>query len=320
MMDYTHAAYFTGAQPYHQYMGIPPLTPSHSTTGAASEDFNNASPPEVYEQFPNGIPHDQFPGFEGYAQFNPQQAFPPGPPTPPGQHPAAAVQPINGVARPPQPSPEALALTKMEAEDQAQSRRQGSNSEEDELTPAQSRRKAQNRAAQRAFRERKERHVKDLETRLQQLEQAQQQTATENERLKRDLQKMSTENEILRATSSLAVSAGSPGANGTPPITTGPMSYNPTDFYSNVLQNHANKTPSHRIVTSDDGERLLAAGATWDLIINHELFKRGLVDIADVSARLKPQAKCDGQGPVFEESAIVEAIEQSVASGTDELL
>lgn len=172
--------------------------------------------------------------------------------------------------------------------------------------------------SQRAFRERKERHVKDLESRLQQLEQAQQQTASENERLKRDLQKMSTENEILRATS-LANGAGSPASNGTP-MTTGPMSYNPTTFYSDVLQNHANKTPSHRIVTSDDGERLLAAGATWDLIINHELFKRGLVDIGDVSARLKSQAKCDGQGPVFEERAILEAIEQSVASGTDELL
>lgn len=130
---------------------------------------------------------------------------------------------------------------------------------------------------------------------------------------------MSTENEILRATSSVAGNAGSPGSNAAP-TTTGPMSYNPTDFYSNVLQHHPNKTPSHRIVTSDDGERLLAAGATWDLIINHELFKRGLVDIADVSDRLKSQAKCDGQGPVFEERAILEAIEQSVASGSDELL
>jgi hypothetical protein len=98
------------------------------------------------------------------------------------------------------------------------------------------------------------------------------------------------------------------------------MSYNPKDFYSNVLENHDNKTPSHRIVTSDAGEKLLAAGATWDLIINHDLFKRGLVDVGDVSDRLKNQAKCDGQGPVFEERAILQAIELSVASGSDELL
>lgn len=173
-------------------------------------------------------------------------------------------------------------------------------------------------SSQRAFRERKERHVKDLESRLQQLEEREQQTATENERLKRDLQRANTENEILRATS-LVTGSGSPGSNGTPTMT-GPMSYNPSEFYSSVLQLHANKTPSHRIVTSDSGERLLAAGATWDLIIGHKLFKDGLVDICTVSERLKTQAKCDGQGPVFEERAILDAIEQSVASGSDELI
>jgi hypothetical protein len=175
------------------------------------------------------------------------------------------------------------------------------------------------RCSQRAFRERKERHVKDLESRLQQLEQAQQETMSENERLKRDLQKISTENEILRATSLVTANSGPPGANGGP-TTTGPMTYTPNDFYSNVLEKHTNKTPSHRIVTSDSGERLLAAGAAWEFIINHELFKRGLVDVGQVSDRIKPLAKCDGQGPVFEERDIVEAIKQSVASGSDELI
>ncbi|KAM7210072.1 hypothetical protein V8F06_014548, partial [Rhypophila decipiens] len=99
---------------------------------------------------------------------------------------------------------------------------------------AQSRRKAQNRKAQRAFRERKERHIKDLETRLME-------TASENERLKRDLQKMSTENEILRATSV-------PGSNGSPMVT-GPVSYNPTTFYADVLQNHPTRHPSRDLVS-----------------------------------------------------------------------
>lgn len=98
------------------------------------------------------------------------------------------------------------------------------------------------------------------------------------------------------------------------------MTYNPTDFYTDLLADHDNKLPSHRIATSDAGERLLAAGATWDLIIGHSLFKRGLVDVADISNRLKHQAKCDGQGPVFEERAIIAAIEQSVGSGSDSLL
>lgn len=131
------------------------------------------------------------------------------------------------------------------------------------------------------------------------------------------MQKISTENEILRATTSLA---GPPNGGVGVPSTTGPMHYNPTDFYSDVLSGHANKTPSHRIVESESGERLYAAGATWEMIINHELFKQGRVDIGHVSERLKHQAKCDGQGPVFGETAILEAIEASVASGSDELL
>lgn len=163
--------------------------------------------------------------------------------------------------------------------------------------------------------------MKDLEAKLASLEAAQQETATENEKLKRDLQKVSTENEILRATGGGSPSGGSHGGgHGGPITTTGPMEYNPTDFYSNVLALHPNKTPSHRVVTSDEGERLYAAGATWEFIIGHDLYKKGLVDIADISNRLKHQAKCDGQGPVFEERAIVEAIEESVASGSDELL
>lgn len=163
--------------------------------------------------------------------------------------------------------------------------------------------------------------MKDLEAKLASLEAAQQQTATENERLKRDLQKLSTENKILRTTSSMHNGGGSfPYLSGAAPTTTGPLTYSPMDFYSNVLSNHANKSPSRRIVETDGGGRLYAVGAAWDFIINHDTFRRGLVDIADVSNRLKHQAICDGQGPVFEERAILEAIEESVASGSDELL
>lgn len=46
-MDYTHAAYFQGAQQFPpHFMGIhgPPLTPSHSNS-AGSDDFNTTSPP-----------------------------------------------------------------------------------------------------------------------------------------------------------------------------------------------------------------------------------------------------------------------------------
>lgn len=169
--------------------------------------------------------------------------------------------------------------------------------------------------------------MKDLEAKLASLEAAQHNTSSENEKLKRDLQKVHTENEILRATSSLQAAAaaagaspGSDGMGGSSVLTAGPMKYNPTDFYTDLLANHEIKTPSHRVAKTETGDRLLGAGATWDLIISHDSFKRGLIDVADISNRLKSQAKCDGQGPVFEERAILDAIEQSVGSGSDSLL
>lgn len=69
-----------------------------------------------------------------------------------------------------------------------------------------------------------------------------------------------------------------------------------------------------------EGERLLAAGAAWDFIQNHELFKRGMIDITDVTERLKGRASCDGRGPAFKESEVLRAIEESVQSGSDELI
>jgi len=78
---------------------------------------------------------------------------------------------------------------------------------------------------------------------------------------------------------------------------------------------------SHKITVSrTTGERLLAAGATWELIQAHPSFKKGLVDIGDVSERLKKVFQCDGQGPVFAEGDIRRAIEESVATGSDELI
>lgn len=212
-----------------------------------------------------------------------------------------------------------------------QSVRGRSSSEEKELTPQQSRRKEQNRQAQRAFRERKEKAFKDLEQKLATIEASSSNILNENEILKRELQKYQTENEILRATSKMNASAIVQAATAAAAANTnahddaaemavGPMQYNPTDFYDSLLATHANKTPSHRVVFSPStGERLLGAGATWDLIVGHPLYKQGLVDVQEVCDRLKGNAKCDGQGPVFEEGAILASIMASAASGRDEL-
>lgn len=187
------------------------------------------------------------------------------------------------------------------------------------MTPAQSKRKAQNRAAQRAFRERKERHVRELEEKVSALEQESTTLAADNERLKRELAKFATENEVLRATTGQLASSQGRHLDSEPTIT-GPMKYTPTDFYTNLVPK-GEPAPTHRVtVCEKTGERLLDAGATWDLIQGHELYKQGLVDIGDVSNRLKGMAQCNGQGPAFREGQVLQAIEASAAACRDELI
>ncbi|KAG2160347.1 hypothetical protein JADG_000086 [Aureobasidium aubasidani] len=81
-----------------------------------------------------------------------------------------------------------------------QRRRSSATSEEKEpLTPAQRRRKAQNRAAQRAFRDRKRQRVQDLEAQLSALEVRTNSLESDNERLKHELLLTRDENEVLRS-------------------------------------------------------------------------------------------------------------------------
>ena len=144
-MDFSNP-YYGGAQPY-QFMNIPPLTPSHSNSGGSDEYPNRSPPQDTFDQFQS---NEQFPGYDGLGQpfSHPQQQAagqqtfprPPGPPTPP-QHPLHA-HGGHGVGMKGHPAE----LTPMSKTD-PDSGRNGSNSEGEEMTPAQTRRKAQNRAA-----------------------------------------------------------------------------------------------------------------------------------------------------------------------------
>ncbi|KAI9754937.1 MAG: ATP-dependent DNA/RNA helicase [Chaenotheca gracillima] len=78
-------------------------------------------------------------------------------------------------------------------------RRTGGMNDKDTSSHIHSRRRAQNRASQRAFRDRKEKHVKDLETRLRELEEKNQtleqsysDLAAEHSRLQREMERMSS--------------------------------------------------------------------------------------------------------------------------------
>ncbi|KAK0641167.1 transcription factor PAP1-domain-containing protein [Cercophora newfieldiana] len=82
-------------------------------------------------------------------------------------------------------------------------------------TEPSSKRKAQNRAAQRAFRERKEKHLKDLETKVEELEQASQAANHENELLRAKVDKMTVElNEYKKRLSNMPSTARGAGPIG----------------------------------------------------------------------------------------------------------
>ncbi|EPS30443.1 hypothetical protein PDE_05394 [Penicillium oxalicum 114-2] len=306
-MDYSHFAPHP-AQPYSTLYGLP--TP----------DQPPQQQPEDVLQDPyamQGAYSQYYPGFDPSFRIDPSASFVPPPHSPPDSCTKQSVS-----------SNDVHNHTKLEPasvdEDDAQYQDptvRSSSEEKESLTPAQSKRKAQNRAAQRAFRERKERHVKDLEDKVTTLEQSSSTLQADNERLKRELAKYATENEILRATSH-SLNGSSKG--GPAPAVTGPMTYSPTDFYSTLVPGSGGSVQipqgQHRATTCPiTGERLLDAGATWDLIQNHELFKRGQVNIGDVAERLRNSAQCNGQGPAFKETLILKAIEESAAD-RDELI
>lgn len=167
--------------------------------------------------------------------------------------------------------------------------------------------------------------MKDLENKLSALESSTHSLQSDNERLKLALQRARTENEILRATSGhspsasrpVSVSYPSPGAHLLDEDSKDD-DYNVQPLDNGSVLNAADKdhAASRRLTKGRD----VPASQTWDLIQSHPLVKQGLVDIADVCERLKGAAKCDGHGPVFEESAIWQAVEESRRSGGDELI
>lgn len=158
---------------------------------------------------------------------------------------------------------------------------------------------------------------------------------SDNERLKRELDRVATQNEILRATTTPrrlqhrepSIPTSIDRASNSPDILApGRMSYSPSTFNATFADHHApgvdpNQPMSHRIaISATTGERLLSTGAAWDLIQNNELYRSGLVDIAEVADRLKERITCDGIGPTFAEADVITAIKESVGAAGDELI
>jgi len=68
--------------------------------------------------------------------------------------------------------------------------------------------------------------------------------------------------------------------------------------------------------------RTLLAGAAWNMIAEDSRVIGGRIDLADVCAKLKGKAMCDGRGPAFMESEIKKALDECTKEdgGGDDLL
>jgi AP-1-like factor len=138
-MDYP---YFTAAPQPYQFLGLPP-TPAH-TGSANSDDFSNSPVRDLFHTVtynnssltPRQDAFEQFQNFDTFNHYNANGIPTPKPPTPLSQ-----------------PKPSISSTTNHNGFDanmdmSEEAMRRGSNSDDDDnMTPAQSRRKAQNRAA-----------------------------------------------------------------------------------------------------------------------------------------------------------------------------
>ncbi|GAB7362799.1 hypothetical protein MBLNU230_g3102t1 [Neophaeotheca triangularis] len=205
------------------------------------------------------------------------------------------------------------------------------------LTPAQSRRKAQNRAAQRAFRERKERHVRDLESKLHSLTSTTTSLQAENAQLRRLLHKAATKNEMLRAgpgeeaatTKTPSGRADSPKLPSTltpapsldertPPLDTSLPTSAPfpkAPVLASPISSPDTPTVAKPPPASLETPHTLSAPQTWELLQSHPRFLAGEVDLREVCKSLAERGRVvEGRGMVWEEGE-VRGVVEGVARG-----
>ena len=163
---------------------------------------------------------------------------------------------------------------------------------------------------------------------------------TDFERLQRENERLATQNEILRATPKPqphSQSQVSPSEREVSPIP-GPQRYSPSStFRANLMstlpQNYpphqpdgprvdpARGTSAYRLnVSATTGQKLLSMSAAWETVQNHDLYKRGQINIHELCEKMKSFSTCNGHGPAFPEDALLKAIEESVGGAGDELL
>lgn len=179
--------------------------------------------------------------------------------------------------------------------------------------------KAQNRLAQRAFRERKEIKLKELENKLLQSEEERQKLLEKLDEIKLQYISVRTENRLLRnSTDGLAV-VTSHGINLDNARFVFPKSQE--EFIAEMVQGDKHVLNQETInkvydMPHNSGRKVLAVGAVWDYLqIKAEEEEYENIDMMEVMTLLKGSEACHGYGPAYPlelvEAALRQVVEQS---------
>lgn len=162
----------------------------------------------------------------------------------------------------------------------------------------QAKKKAQNRAAQRAFRERKEGKLKELEARLNESEE-------EKQRLREQLS-------LIRKETMARGAAASDGTIFNFPASQGVFILEMTAGHPIAPNAQLGKVYD---APDDPSTRLLAVGAVWDYLHGKaEDYEREgrYIDVVAVMAQLKGKERCHGYGPAYPLAQVEAAVAQSL--------
>jgi len=178
-------------------------------------------------------------------------------------------------------------------------------------------RKAQNRQAQRAFRERKETKLKELQSRLNQLEQERQQLLDQLTCIREQNRTITTENQILKQNNTRKLDSNSGsytlGSEQTPQLDYPPSITKEFNFplHEEAFIEGMIKGTPHSIEhydirkvyqSPDSGTKLLGIGAVWDyLILKSEEYdlEPETIDVNLIMSKLRGHELCHGYGPAY---------------------
>lgn len=173
------------------------------------------------------------------------------------------------------------------------------------------RRKAQNRAAQRAFRERKEGKLRELTIKLQNAEKEREKLEIQLKQLREKNVKLGMENQILLSGGSSSISISPVSDNRNDNI----MFKFPTkkEFINKSVDLSQHDSSNSNILIGQsyeiNDEKLLTISAIWDYLVEFKQLNEDVeINISKIMEELRGKEKCHGFGPAYKLSLVNEII------------